>query len=156
METNKTITPPTQAKEIEVEVIESDGDARYVPNMNALERKAEKDGNLAPLVLNMEADGASEPQIVEKVLDITVTGELKKAMAAPCVRATASGYMKNTAAAISDKLVNMALDGNLGAIKELLNRTEGKVPNVTKTSSAKVTMTGSLSELMARIDNNKG
>lgn len=154
METDKTTTPPTQAKEVEVEIIESDGAGRYVPRMDALERKAEKDGNLAPVVLNMEANGATEPQIVDKVLDITVSGELKKAMAAPSIYASASGKTISTAAAIAEKLTRMAMGGNLGAIKELLNRTEGKVPNVTKSTSAKITATGSLSELMARIDNN--
>lgn len=150
--TAKTTTTPV--KDVEVEIIESDGAGRYVPRMDALERRAEKDGNLAPVVLNMEANGASQPQIVDKVLDITVTGELKKAMAAPSIYASASGKTVSTAAAIAEKLTQMAMNGNLGAIKELLNRTEGKVPNITKNTSAKITATGSLSELMARIDNN--
>lgn len=150
--TEKTETTPV--KDVEVEIIESDGAGRYVPNMSALERRAKKDGNLAPVVLNMEANGASQPQIVEKVLDITVTGELKKAMSAPSIYASASGKTVTTAAAIAEKLTQMAMNGNLGAIKELLNRTEGKVPNVTKNTSAKITATGSLSDLMARIDNN--
>ena len=148
-------TTTTPVKDVEVEVITSDGDARYKPRMDVLERKALKEDNLTPVVMNMEANGASEPEIVQKVLDITITSELKKAMMAPCVKMDASGYTKSNAAAIGMKMVEMALDGNLGAIREVLNRTEGKVPNVTKNASTKVTMTGSIAELMSRIDNNK-
>lgn len=154
MEMDKTTTPLTQAKEVEVEVITSDAQP-YKPKIDTLAKKAEKDGNLAPMVLNMEAQGASEPEIVQKVLEVTVSSELKRTMAAPCVRMDASGYTKSNAAAIGMKLVDMALDGNLGAIREILNRTEGKVPNVNKSTSAKITASGSLADLMAKIDNNK-
>lgn len=150
--TELTITPPTPAKEVEVEVITFDGEA-YKPRIDALAKKAEKDGNVAPVVLNMESQGASQPEIVNKVLDITITNELRKEMAAPCVVAEASGFTKSNAAAIGKKMVEMALAGNLGAIREILNRTEGKVPNVNKSSSVK--MTGTLADLMAKIDNNK-
>ena len=108
---------------------------------------------MAPMVLNMEAQGASQPEIVNKVLDVTITSELRKEMAAPCIVAEASGFTKSNAAAIGKKMVEMALAGNLGAIREILNRTEGKVPNVNKSASVK--MTGSLADLMAKIDNNK-
>lgn len=150
--TAETITPPTQAKEVEVEVITSDGEA-YKPRIDVLAKKAEKDGNVAPMVLNMESQGASQPEIVNKVIDVTITNELRREMAAPCVVAEASGFTKSNAAAIGKKMVEMALAGNLGAIREILNRTEGKVPNVNKSSSVK--MTGTLADLMARIDNNK-
>lgn len=136
----------------EVEVIVSDA-VPYKPQIEALAKKAEKDGNMAPMVLNMEAQGASQPEIVNKVLDVTITSELRKEMAAPCVVAEASGFTKSNAAAIGKKMVEMALAGNLGAIREILNRTEGKVPNVNKSASVK--MTGSLADLMAKIDNNK-
>lgn len=148
------ITPAQDVKEVEVEVITSDAKP-YKPKIDALAKKAEKDGNLAPMVLNMEAQGASEPEIVQKVLEVTVSSELKRAMSAPCIRMDASGYTKSNAAAIGMKLVDMALDGNLGAIREILNRTEGKVPNVNKSTSAKITASGSLADLMAKIDNNK-
>lgn len=144
-----TLTP---AKEVEVEVIASDGEA-YKPNIKNLANRAEKDGNFAPMVLNMESQGASQPEIVNKVLDVTITNELRKEMAAPCIIAEASGFTKSNAAAIGKKMVEMALAGNLGAIREILNRTEGKVPNVNKSSSVK--MTGTLADLMAKIDNNK-
>ena len=144
---------PTQANEVEVEVITSDGDAVYKPSIAALAKKAEKDGNMAPMVLNMESQGASQPEIVNKVLDVTITNELRKEMAAPCIMAEASGFTRSNATAIGKKMVEMALNGNLGAIREILNRTEGKVPNVNKSSSVK--MTGTLAVLMARIDNNK-
>lgn len=154
MEMDKTTTQPTQVKEVEVEVITSDAKP-YKPKIDALAKRAEKDGNLAPMVLNMEAQGASEPEIVKKVLEVTVSSELKRAMSAPCIRMDASGYTKSNAAAIGMKLVDMALDGNLGAIREILNRTEGKVPNVNQSTSAKITASGSLADLMAKIDNNK-
>ena len=150
MEQTGTTTP---AKEVEVEIITSDGDVAYKPSVTALAKKAEKDGNVAPMVLNMESQGASQPEIVNKVLDVTITNELRKEMAAPCVVAEASGFTKSNAAAIGQKMVEMALNGNLGAIREILNRTEGKVPNVNKSSSVK--MTGALADLMAKIDNNK-
>lgn len=149
MEQTGTLTP---AKEVEVEVIASDGEA-YKPSVKALANRAEKDGNFAPMVLNMESQGASQPEIVNKVLDVTITNELRKEMAAPCIIAEASGFTKSNAAAIGKKMVEMALAGNLGAIREILNRTEGKVPNVNKSSSVK--MTGTLADLMAKIDNNK-
>lgn len=136
----------------EVEVIVSDA-VPYKPQIEALAKKAEKDGNMAPMVLNMEAQGASQPEIVNKVLDVTITNELRREMAAPCIIAEASGFTKSNAAAIGQKMVEMALAGNLGAIREILNRTEGKVPNVNKSASVK--MTGSLADLMAKIDNNK-
>ena len=154
MKTDKTTTPLTQAKEVEVEVITSDAQP-YKPKIDTLAKKAEKDGNLAPMVLNMQAQGATEPEIVQKVLEVTISSELRREMAAPCVRMDASGYIKSNAAAIGMKLVDMALDGNLGAIREILNRTEGKVPNVNKSTSAKITASGSLADLMAKIDNNK-
>lgn len=147
-------TPVQDVKEVEVEIITSDAKP-YKPKIDALAKKAEKDGNLAPMVLNMEAQGASEPEIVKKVLEVTVSSELKRAMSAPCIRMDASGYTKSNAAAIGMKLVDMALDGNLGAIREILNRTEGKVPNVNQSTSAKITARGSLADLMAKIDNNK-
>lgn len=150
METNKTTTPLTQ--DSEVEVIVSDA-VPYKPQMAALEKKAIKQENLAPVVLNMESQGASEAEIVEKVLDITITSELKKEMAMPCVKMDAAGFTKSNAAAIAMKMVSMAVDGNLGAIKEVLNRTEGRVPN--RNESASLKMTGNLSDLMAKIDNNK-
>ena len=144
-----------QVQDVEVEVITSDGDAdAYKPNISTLEKKAEKDGNLAPMVLNMESQGASEAEIVQKVINVTISGELKREMAAPCIRMDASGYTKSNAAAIGMKLVDMALDGNLGAIREILNRTEGKVP--TKTQNSSLSVKGNLADLMARIDNNKG
>ena len=108
---------------------------------------------MAPMVLNMEAQGATQPEIANKVLDVTISNELKKEMAAPCIIAEASGYTRTNACAIGKKMVEMALAGNLGAIREILNRTEGKVPNVNKSASVK--MTGSLADLMAKIDNNK-
>lgn len=145
---------PVNDTEVEVEVITSDGNAAvYEPSIAALAKKAEKDGNMAPMVLNMEAQGASEPEIVNKVLDVTITNELRREMAAPCIIAEASGFTKTNAAAIGQKMVEMALNGNLGAIREILNRTEGKVPNVNKSSSVK--MTGSLADLMDKIDANK-
>lgn len=147
------IGTPTPAKEVEVEVITSDGTEAFKPKISTLAKKAEKDGNLAPMVLNMEAQGATKAEIVEKIVDVTITNELRREMAAPCVKMDASGYTKSNAAAIGMKMVEMALDGNLGAIREILNRTEGKVPNVNKSASVK--MTGTLADLMARIDNNK-
>ncbi|MGD7651404.1 hypothetical protein, partial [Ralstonia pseudosolanacearum] len=111
MEQTGTTTP---AKEVEVEIITSDGDVAYKPSVTALAKKAEKDGNVAPMVLNMESQGASQPEIVNKVLDVTITNELRKEMAAPCVVAEASGFTKSNAAAIGQKMVEMALNGNLG------------------------------------------
>ena len=89
---------------------------------------------------------------------MTITGALKDAMAAPAPNFVAGDQVLNNAQAIGKVLVEKAVAGDMQAIREVLNRTEGKVPNVNKNANMSVNVKGdanSLAALMGKIDANK-
>lgn len=142
------------------EVVEKgvDGVKVYQPSIKKTENIADKTGNVYPLVNAMKVAGADEPEIIKKVTEVTVSGALRNAMAMPNVEMSCGQRVVNNAEALGRVLLEKAMTGDLGAIREVLNRTEGKVPNVTHTASANVTVKGdanSIAALMNKIDNNK-
>lgn len=144
-----------------VEVIEPSDkrDVVYKPSIRSTEGIATRTGNVMPLVNAMQVSGASNGEIVAKVTDVTITGALKNAMAMPNAMMSAGDVIVSNAQAIGKVLLDKAMTGDMNAIREILNRTEGKVPNVTHSSSANVTVKGdanSIAGLMSRIDSNKG
>ena len=79
-------------------------------------------------------------------------------MAAPAPNFVAGDRLLNNAQAIGKVLVEKAVAGDMQAIREVLNRTEGKVPNVNKNANMSVNVKGdanSLAALMGKIDANK-
>ena len=147
-------------QEVEPEVIEVQPDAVYKPRIESAKKRSLKTGNLAPIVGALEAAGASPAIIEREVTDVTVSSVLKTAMAAPNMRFSAGEKVVNNAEAIGQVLLDLAIqERNLNAIREVLNRTEGKVPNVTHNTSASVNVKGdanSIAALMQKIDANKG
>lgn len=152
-------------EDIPVEVIEPQTDAAYNVNITRLKNDAEKEivdtgnANLMPLVNNMQVQGFKEDEIKAVVVDVTISGALRNEMAAPSTIYSAGDKVLNNAQAIGRVLVEKAVSGDMQAIREVLNRTEGKVPNVNKNANMSLNVKGdanSLAALMNQIDKNKG
>lgn len=145
-------------KDAEFEVIEKEPESESVYKPRFTKRVAEESirGNNLPVLAAVATRGGTKEDYEEKVTDFKVTDCLKRAMSAPIPYFPGAG---STAEAISKVLINKALSGDLSSIREVLNRTEGKVPNVTQNASIRANVTGGVSELqslMKRIDANKG
>lgn len=152
------------ADAIEPEVITSTTPP-WKPSVVAAEKRAIETGDLVSLrgavVANAGDDVPAEVvegKVAEAVASVTISQCLKDEMVAPNAELTVGSNVVSNANAISKVLVKKALAGDMSAIREVLNRTEGKVPNVTHNSSASVKVTGdanSIAGLMAKIDKNK-
>jgi hypothetical protein len=147
-----------EVSEVEVEVIEKEDDACsiYKPRICKSAKNACIAGNNLPVLAAVAARGGTKEDFENKVVNFKITDCLKKEMSAPTAYFPGAG---STAEAISKVLINKALAGDLNSIREVLNRTEGKVPNVTQNASVTAKVTGGVSELsdlMKRIDANKG
>lgn len=143
-----------------VEVIGADPveEVAYKPNIKNLKKQAEKTGEIMPVVNNMQVQGFSKDEIKAVVTEVTITGALRDAMSAPAPSFVAGSEILNNAQAIGKVLVEKAVAGDMQAIREILNRTEGKVPNVNKNANMSVNVKGdanSLAALMGKIDANK-
>lgn len=147
-----------EANEIEVEIIEKEDDAAsiYKPRLTKTAVEAVNAGNNLPVLAVVAARGGTKEDYEEKVANIRISDCLRKEMSAPTAYFPGA---ETTAEAITKVLINKALAGDLNSIREVLNRTEGKVPNVTQNASVTAKVTGSvnqLGDLMKRIDANKG
>ena len=147
-----------EANEIEVEIVEKEDDdaSIYKPRLTKTVVKAVNAGNNLPMLAVVAARGGTKEDYEEKVTNIRISDCLRKEMSAPTAYFPGAG---STAEAITKVLINKALAGDLNSIREVLNRTEGKVPNVTQNASVTAKVTGSvnqLGDLMKRIDANKG
>jgi hypothetical protein len=143
---------------IEVEIVEKEDDACsiYKPRICKSAKEASLAGNNLPVLAAVAARGGTKEEYEKKVVNFKITDCLKKEMSAPTAYFPGA---ESTAEAISKVLINKALAGDLNSIREVLNRTEGKVPNVTQNASVTAKVTGGVSELsdlMKRIDANKG
>lgn len=149
-----------------IEVIGPDAPDKvaYKPKIKEIKKSVEEDVvkgkgvNLMPIVNNMQVQGFSKDDIKAVVQEVTITGALKDAMAAPAPSFVAGDKVLNNAQAIGKVLVEKAVAGDMQAIREVLNRTEGKVPNVNKNANMSVNVKGdanSLAALMGKIDANK-
>lgn len=149
------------AIDVEVEEVVDDesADCLYKPRVSSAKKLSEKTGNLLPVINAITLSGGTIEEVKQACHDVTITSSLKTAMEAPSIFVRADGEVLNNAEAIGKVLVEKAISGDMAAIREVLNRTEGKVPNVTHNSSASVKVTGdanSIGSLMAKIDKNKG
>lgn len=147
-----------EANEIEVEIIEKEDDdaSIYKPRLTKTAVEAVNAGNNLPVLAVVAARGGTKEDYEEKVANIRISDCLRKEMSAPTAYFPGA---ETTAEAITKVLINKALAGDLNSIREVLNRTEGKVPNVTQNASVTAKVTGSvnqLGDLMKRIDANKG
>lgn len=147
-----------EAHEMEVEVIEKedDGASIYKPRFTKSVAKAVSAGNTLPVLAVVAARDGTKEDYEEKVTHYKITDCLKKEMAAPTAYFPG---VSNTAEAISKVLINKALSGDLNSIREVLNRTEGRVPSRTENMNATMrvnTDANGLAALMSRIDQNKG
>lgn len=147
-----------EVHEVEVEVIEKEDDACsiYKPRICKSAKEASLAGNNLPVLAAVAASGGTKEEYEKKIVNFKITDCLKKEMSAPTAYFPGA---ESTAEAISKVLINKALAGDLNSIREVLNRTEGKVPNVTQNASVTAKVTGSvnqLGDLMKRIDANKG
>lgn len=149
-----------------VEVIGPDAPEKvaYKPRIKDIKKSIEEDVakgkgvNLMPIVNNMQVQGFSKDDIKAVVQEVTISGALKDAMMAPAPNFVAGDKILNNAQAIGKVLVEKAVAGDMQAIREVLNRTEGKVPNVNKNANMSVNVKGdanSLAALMGKIDANK-
>lgn len=154
----KNLTPNWDVDGVEVIGADPIEEVAYKPNIKNLKKKAEKTGELVPVVNNMQVQGFSKDEIKAVVTEVTITGALRDAMAAPAPEYVAGDEILNNAQAIGKVLVQKAVAGDMQAIREVLNRTEGKVPNVNKNANMSVNVKGdanSLAALMGKIDANK-
>lgn len=162
----KNSTPNWDLEEVPAEVIGPVAPEKvaYKPNVKEIKKKVEdnvkagKGLNLMPIVNNMQVQGFSKDEIKAVVTEVTVTGALRDAMAAPAPSFVAGSKALNNAQAIGKVLIEKAVAGDMQAIREVLNRTEGKVPNVNKNANMSVNVKGdanSLAALMGKIDANK-
>lgn len=147
-----------EANEVEVEIIEKEDDdaSIYKPRLTKTVVKAVNAGNNLPVLAVVAARGGTKEDYEERVANIRISDCLRKEMSAPTAYFPGA---ETTAEAITKVLINKALAGDLNSIREVLNRTEGKVPNVTQNASVTAKVTGGVSELsdlMKRIDANKG
>lgn len=154
----KNLTPNWDVDGVEVIGADPIEEVAYKPNIKNLKKQAEKTGELVPVVNNMQVQGFSKDEIKAVVTEVTITGALRDAMAAPAPEYVAGDEILNNAQAIGKVLVQKAVAGDMQAIREVLNRTEGKVPNVNKNANMSVNVKGdanSLAALMGKIDANK-
>lgn len=147
-----------EAHEMEVEVIEKEdeGASIYKPRFTKSVAKAVSAGNTLPVLAVVAARDGTKEDYEERVTHYKITDCLKKEMAAPTAYFPGAS---NTAEAISKVLINKALSGDLNSIREVLNRTEGRVPSRTENMNATMrvnTDANGLAALMSRIDQNKG
>lgn len=155
---SKDLKPNWDAEPVEVIGADPVEEVAYKPNIKNLKKQAEKTGELVPVVNNMRVQGFSKDEIKAVVTEVTITGALKDAMSAPAPSFVAGSEILNNAQAIGKVLVEKAVAGDMQAIREVLNRTEGKVPNVNKNANMSVNVKGdanSLAALMGKIDANK-
>ena len=142
----------------EVEVIEKENEALsiYKPKITKRVEAEVVKGNPLPLLSAVAARGGSVEEYEAKAESFKITDCLKKEMSAPTSYFPGAG---STAEAISKVLINKALSGDLNSIREVLNRTEGRVPSRTENMNATMrvnTDANGLAALMSRIDQNKG
>ena len=147
-----------EAHEMEVEVIEKEdeGASIYKPRFTKSVAKAVSAGNTLPVLAVVAARDGTKEDYEEKVTHYKITDCLKKEMAAPTAYFPG---VSTTAEAISKVLINKALSGDLNSIREVLNRTEGRVPSRTENMNATMrvnTDANGLAALMNKIDQNKG
>lgn len=151
----------------EVEVIEAESPDKvaYKPRIKDVKGMVEKDAqagkglNLMPIVNNMQVQGFSKDEIKAVVTEVTVSGALRDAMAAPAPSFVAGDVVLNNAQAIGKVLVEKAVAGDMQAIREVLNRTEGRVPSTNYNKNMSVNVKGDANSLMAlmnKIDANGG
>ena len=150
-----------------VEVIGPDAPDKvaYKPKIKDIKKSVEEDVvkgkgvNLLPIVNNMQVQGFSKDDIKAVVQEVTITGALKDAMAAPAPSFIAGDKVLNNAQAIGKVLVEKAVAGDMQAIREVLNRTEGRVPQTNYNKNMSVNVKGDANSLMAlmnKIDANGG
>ena len=147
-----------EAHEMEVEIIEKedDGASVYKPRFTKSVAGAVSAGNTLPVLAVVSARGGTKEDYEKKVTHYKITDCLKQEMAVPTAYFPGAS---TTAEAISKVLINKALAGDLNSIREVLNRTEGRVPSRTENMNATMrvnTDANGLAALMSRIDQNKG
>ena len=107
----------------------------------------------------VNAIDGDEKEFENRLGKVKATDALNDLMEMPMPFFKVGERVATNAEALAKVLMNKALAGDMSAIREILNRTEGKVPNVTHNKSASVKVTGdanSISALMKKIDKNNG
>ena len=151
------------------EVVEVQPDAIYKPKVKPLAEVAVKTGDIVPVYgaisAKLESGGveATDAMVMtetERVMtDVSISQCLKDEMVSPNAMLTVGDNIVTNARAIGKVLVSKALSGDMSAIREVLNRTEGRVPSVNMNKSASVKVSGdadSIAALMDKIDKNRG
>jgi len=116
-------------------------------------------GNFLPILAWAGSNSKSEEELADKIKDLTVSEHLaeigKEINAAATI---AFGKDTTTSEGVARILVAKAMAGDMNALREFMNRTEGKVPNRTITSGTVASVKGNASDFMAlldKIDKNK-
>lgn len=155
-------TPTEEARPIEPEIInDSDKDeSRYRPRFSPKVASEALKGNFLPMLAAVRAIDGTQEDFEERLGKVKATDALNDLMEMPMPFFKVGERVATNAEALAKVLMNKALAGDMSAIREILNRTEGKVPNVTHNKSASVKVTGdadSIGALMRKMDkNNKG
>lgn len=156
-------TPSNETEETVIipEVVDDSekDDSRYRPRFTPKVAAEALKGNFLPMLAAVNAIDGDEKEFENRLGKIKATDALNDLMEMPMPFFKVGERVATNAEALAKVLMNKALAGDMSAIREILNRTEGKVPNVTHNKSASVKVTGdanSISALMKKIDKNNG
>lgn len=105
-------------------------------------------------------DVESVPKAMDIVEEVSISTNLRKRLAMPCpfVPPDEAGQRITSSDAVASVLLQKAVAGDMAAIREVLNRSEGKVPNVTHNESKSLKVSATTDGLVAlfnELDKNK-
>lgn len=149
-------------EQVEPEIVNdaAKDNSRYRPKFSPKAAAEALKGNFLPMLATVNAKDGDVADFEKAVEKVRITDALQDLMSAPMPLFRVGERTATNAEALAQVLLSKALAGDMAASREILNRTEGKVPNVTHNSSASVKVTGdasSIGALMRKIDkNNKG
>lgn len=130
-------------------------DSRYRPRFSPKAAAEALKGNFLPILAAVNAVGGDREMFEQEITKVKITDALQDLMAVPQPFFKVGERVATNAEALGQVLMGKALAGDMAAIREILNRTEGKVPNVNKSASVKVTGdASSIGALMKKIDKN--
>ena len=138
------------------EVIEPEVVPAWKPRTSLKRQEAElAKGNPLPMM----AASSSKEEFLAKAENATISQGIRDELCMPCVQFSLPGEKVTNARAIGKVLMQKALAGDMSAIREILNRSEGKVVTRTESMSASLNVKAnadSISALMQKIDKNRG
>jgi len=119
------------------------------------------DADLGQMVAHTATHDKDVKYLENAIVEHTISDILRKKMQMPSpIRPKVEGEEVMTRAeSIAETMLQKAEVGDLSTIREVLNRTEGKVPNITHNESKSLKLsatTDGLAALFQQLDRNKG